>query len=956
MLHSHVLPGLKDLMMMHKTNMRAVSRTHHQHAAVKQRKHLQEMYNKSRKRAHKVVYGASVNNTGELKGGIVAAQHPVHGVVANPGQVRQAVDWHHRQQLAPAVPAHDTERPPWRPPATPHEGATAPDSFHLEKRGSVMSLCNKLTRYVFDKSLSLSSNNKAIGTDMLPNELLKHLPNPHQDMLFWFFKLCWRTGRTPSKWKHSNTVLFYKKGDVTDPGNYRPIALHLTLYKLWTSVVTHVMQSYAEEVGMISDMQEGFRKHRNCSRQLRHLTSVIEDARLSSRNLFLLQVDFASAFTSIDHPRLLYIMQELGMPPDAVSVVRGIYTDVTTCVMTAHGATPPIPVQRGTIQGDTLSPFLFLLFSEPLMRWLTVGDRGYHCGPPSIGSPRSEPGVGYADDLALLCDSIEQLQTQIKKLEMFCAWSGMRLAPSKCNLTGIIHGAVPHATKKATDWSVIEPLLSRVTIHGQRVQLIKPDAPFEYLGIKLTLTLDWKPQFQAAEALIYDKGQQLVQSSLSQRQKLLCEEQTIFASLQYAFCITPYKPGQLKRLDAARTRIIKAILSLPGSTSNDFIFLPIDHAGLGYKSLVPTYAQTAAEALITSLNDKGSLGALTRSLRDRQLKALPAAERRDGASLGAPLDKWRTHRSTAVCLRQAAWLAAYGMLLDQPDANGRGVYAAMDIKEAVEDGIRQHGITATTEQAHELVLRPLWRLGIHTLNQLCVRGPVQTQTSNPHRSAGATSTQYLMSWRQVKQRHPRADEEVQRAVDLLQAVVCPPRCPQEVVMFRAAFQKYSVYKIYLNSASRQIAAAYACTGDVTVEGASTWRPHACPPQSRQRPRDVSVRIAGLLDISSMSTWQPPSTRGDALPSSSPLYLVAWNSSWLMSAQHRHFLTAKAGMHVHQQLSASEAMVTCDGVNVPQWSSVTWHPTVECATHIECLWPASARAMKARDPEQPHVVW
>ena len=112
---------------------------------------------------------------------------------------------------------------------TTHPGASPPDAFHLEKRASSLSLANKLTRHLFYCWLRSAGNHKAPGADLLPNELLKHLPDPHLSMLSWFFKLCWRTGQTPLPWKRSNTVLFYKNGDVTDPANYRPIARHLTL-------------------------------------------------------------------------------------------------------------------------------------------------------------------------------------------------------------------------------------------------------------------------------------------------------------------------------------------------------------------------------------------------------------------------------------------------------------------------------------------------------------------------------------------------------------------------------------------------------------------------------------------------------------------------------------------------------------------------------------------------------
>jgi hypothetical protein len=45
--------------------------------------------------------------------------------------------------------------------------------------------------------------------------------------------------------------------------------------------------------------------------------------------------------------------------------------------MTPYGNTPTIPIHRGTLQGDTLSPFLFTIFMEPLLRRLSIGSKGY---------------------------------------------------------------------------------------------------------------------------------------------------------------------------------------------------------------------------------------------------------------------------------------------------------------------------------------------------------------------------------------------------------------------------------------------------------------------------------------------------------------------------------------------------------------------------------------------------
>ena len=124
-------------------------------------------------------------------------------------------------------------------------------------------------------------------------------------------------------------------------------------------------------------------------------------------------IDFKNAFGSIDHARLLAIMTDLGFPDNAVTLVVNIYSQSITTYTGEHfGKTHPIPIQRGTIQDDTLSPYLFIIFLEPLLRWLQRGNNGYTFGT----SKTTNNMVAYADDLAALSNKINNLQTQINKL------------------------------------------------------------------------------------------------------------------------------------------------------------------------------------------------------------------------------------------------------------------------------------------------------------------------------------------------------------------------------------------------------------------------------------------------------------------------------------------------------------------------------------------------------------
>ena len=114
-----------------------------------------------------------------------------------------------------------------------------------------------------------------------------------------------------------------------------------------------------------------------------------------------IKVDFSSAFNTIDHDKLLCIMHDLGFPEDAIDVIAELYTDVITKIKLYFAETGLIKIERGTIQGDTLSPLLFLMFIEPLLKWLQSGGRGYECGclSRSLHADHTMTVSAYADDM-----------------------------------------------------------------------------------------------------------------------------------------------------------------------------------------------------------------------------------------------------------------------------------------------------------------------------------------------------------------------------------------------------------------------------------------------------------------------------------------------------------------------------------------------------------------------------
>jgi len=138
--------------------------------------------------------------------------------------------------------------------------------------------------------------------------------------------------------------------------------------KLWTSILTNIGSPWAEAQGIISVTADGFRRHRKIYGSLTTHIMVYEDAKLSKKHIYTAYSDFKRAFGDMIHRILFKTIRELRFPECYTQTCEQLYRVSGTYYVTPHGNTPTIPIHRGTLQGDTLSPFVFTIFMEPLLR------------------------------------------------------------------------------------------------------------------------------------------------------------------------------------------------------------------------------------------------------------------------------------------------------------------------------------------------------------------------------------------------------------------------------------------------------------------------------------------------------------------------------------------------------------------------------------------------------------
>ena len=476
----------------------------------------------------------------------------------------------------------------------------------------------------FERILRRAANNKEPGPDGIPNELLKSLPSTAHKGVHQLMVVMWLKQDTPAAWKSSHTVMLYKKGDPTNPANYRPIGLALTVYKLWTALLTDVLSFHARELGVINDCQHGFTPGRSTHLQLMTMLNALEDAKHNSQDIYCLYIDFTSAFDMVAHDKLLQLMWDQGFPWHAVRAVESLYTGASTLIRTRFGDSDPISIDRGTLQGDTLSPFLFLLFITPLLRWLHVGQRGYQygCLPAEEKAKHSCSAPAYADDLAIVTNTLPNLRRQTEKVSRFLKWSGLEVNHSKCGVTGMLYRrSEGHPLAKTNIAWLRRQLQGQVWIGQNTVPFLHPhDEPYRYLGVLLTPSLNWSHQRAALVDTVIEKADGILRSMASDEQKLRLIDTLLRPHIRYSLCTGAYNSADIACLDGLLTRLAKYALRLPTSTPTALVQEDRHRGGLGVTSLQETYVTELVAKLTDAINADGGLGRVTQCLLEQQIR------------------------------------------------------------------------------------------------------------------------------------------------------------------------------------------------------------------------------------------------------------------------------------------------------------------------------------------------
>ena len=118
----------------------------------------------------------------------------------------------------------------------------------------------------------------------------------------------------------------------------------------------------------LPDVQAGFRKGRWTGNQIANIHWIIEKAKEFQKNIYFCFIDYPKAFNCVDHDKLWEILKEMGILDHLTCLLRNLYVGQEATVRTGHGTTDWFQIGKGVRQGCILSPCLFKLYADYIMR------------------------------------------------------------------------------------------------------------------------------------------------------------------------------------------------------------------------------------------------------------------------------------------------------------------------------------------------------------------------------------------------------------------------------------------------------------------------------------------------------------------------------------------------------------------------------------------------------------
>ena len=334
-----------------------------------------------------------------------------------------------------------------------------------------------LTLKETESAINGFKRHKAPGQTLITSEALQNGGPLLAVCLHSLFASWWSLGITPKSMQVALITPIFKKGDVTLPENYRPIALLNSLFKTYEKVLEKRLRKFAEDGKLLSPLQLGGRAKTGATEAIFQLLTAVHHRLEHSLPIYLTLLDLSKAYDRVWRKGLWVKLHSLGLNGCLLRALHSTYSDSTFTVKIGGDHSEGLPCPNGLRQGSVLSPLLFILLFSAVAEELDPS-RGVQMPGDVLDLLHSQM---FVDDTMFLTTTDTDILVQFKLFNQFAAVWGSVLNIEK---TAVLSNKPLQAS---TEWL-------------QDLNLTEaPKTVAKYLGVWISLkNLTWNQHFDKA--------------------------------------------------------------------------------------------------------------------------------------------------------------------------------------------------------------------------------------------------------------------------------------------------------------------------------------------------------------------------------------------------------------------------------------------------------------------------
>lgn len=308
----------------------------------------------------------------------------------------------------------------------------------------------------------------APGESKVTWQILNYCTDDYLKYLTEIFIYMYDNNLCPLSWKSGITTLIPKPGTAPSADGFRPITLLNVEYKLYTAILTESLLKWTLSNNVIPDSQNGALPDRGCDTCLWTLISTINECKKENHPLHVYYIDYSKAFDSVEHWVIEDILEHLGLGHFGYVVSSLLTSSYTRLKINNKISEKSICIEKGTKQGDVISPLLFLLFIAPCLWKLEKTCKGVEINNIKLKV------AAIMDDVVLATDNIEDGKNMINIMKEFSAITGIKINPKK---SAYAYANTDHKFLPESEGKYFDDLGNKKS--------------YKYLGVWVNLDLDW---------------------------------------------------------------------------------------------------------------------------------------------------------------------------------------------------------------------------------------------------------------------------------------------------------------------------------------------------------------------------------------------------------------------------------------------------------------------------------